>query len=190
MITKDYSKYLPGQVWYVEGENDPSKWKHGVLEKTRPWLIVNITTKGSAICIPITSSDHDMRNNPTAVVPIHFRDETNWFVLNQSKTIPFELFSKYMYTIDAELFKTVVTSYSNMLMGGIPTYAEPVAIPSKPIVEKKVNTITVVERPSTDPQGHPMVAASIKKDFNNMPMHQLIKKYGLPKYKICQIANG
>ena len=30
----------PGQIWYVEGEDDQTKWRRYVLEKTRPHLVI------------------------------------------------------------------------------------------------------------------------------------------------------
>lgn len=153
-----------GQVWMVDGENDPSKWRKGVQEKTRPGLIIGIHG-ASCNCVPITSSEEAKTYNKI------YKSLPNGDILlpTQIKTISREQLISYMYTVDNDILTDVTKQVASLFTDPGNNWYKPVSKRHQVSDNNKPagRTKTISDN----------LKRGILKDYTEMPMSKILYKY-------------
>ena len=150
-----------GQIWYVQGEDNPKDWKGALLGKTRPHLIISITGN-TAICAPLTHSEKQGTYNQ--IYKIMIEDVPNFVVLNQLKAVSEEEFLSYKTSINGKILTDIKNKITSLLMSE---------------GEKKQKQIITDE-----------IKKGLLQDYQFMPMKQLQNKYHLSKRAIYSAIWG
>lgn len=151
-----------GQIWMIKGEDNPKRWKKGIQEKTRPMLVIAIHG-ANCNCVPITSSELAKDYNKI----VHELPNNDILLLTQIRTISKVDFISYMYSISPEELMNINMMIAHMFMTPSTNWKHPV---SKKPPEGKI-----------DQKGSKVIPVKIKegiiKDFSEMPMMELLKRY-------------
>lgn len=171
-----------GQVWMIEQENDPSKWKKGTIAKTRPMLVVGVHG-ASTNCIPITSSEVSKEYNKI----YHQLQNGDILLLTQIRTISREEYIQYMYTVTNEEFRRINQKIIDM-------FAKPNQSNWYRPISRKSNK-SKPKRPEIDKDYTVETLPDAVKDYiishyTEEPMYQLLSHfsyYALTKSQVYQI---
>lgn len=170
-----------GQVWCVNDEDDSNNWKVGVIAKTRPMLVIAVHGN-SCNCVPITSSSKSKEYNKI----YHELPNKDVLLITQIKTVSKVDFKYYMYSIDAKEQLDINLEIASMFMN-------PQSNWKKPISKKQ----EYLQQERQSQQDYSSISSKVKKmikrDFSEMPMPSLLRKYhdfNITKQDVYLIALG
>lgn len=164
----------PGQIWYVEGEDDATKWRKYILEKTRPFLVIAVHG-GNINCIPITSS-----NNAKFYNVVLERGGNN-FVISQLTCKSRDEFKSYLTTVSKDVLEEVKQQVATTLLSEEGNWY-------RPISKKNSESVTTpaligadltkeVQLPNKKVPGK--VVYGILKEYQELPMSKILDNYRL-----------
>lgn len=172
------NKYVPGQVWICSGEDDQSKWKEGVIAKTRPVVIINVNAPGkNLVVIPMTSSERSASTSRNHYFRIG--KYNSWAILNSPKTVSFEDMLEYKYTLDKTVFEKILEGMKSVL---ILTNEELYEVPKQNQSKK--------HHQKNESSDRKRLITSLKREYTQKPMRVLMEKYGMSKAEIYQIVSA
>ena len=168
-----------GQVWMIRQEDNPEKWKKGLIAKTRPMLVVGVHGT-STNCIPITSSEGSKDYNKV----YHQLQNNDILLISQIRTISIDDHIQYMFNVTNDELRCVMEKLIDMF-----------SLPARynwyrPITRKHVinnNSPTpIIDLPKS-------VKTYILKNYTDYPMSELIrhfKSYSITKHQVYQIIHN
>ena len=175
----------PGQIWYVEGEDDQTKWRRYVLEKTRPHLVIAVHG-GNINCIPVTSSANAKYYN------IVLERGGNNFVISQLTCKSRDEFKSYVTTISKDILEEVKQKVAEALLSEDANWFQPIS-------KKNMNRGTVPQLLRFDMSKEIQLANktvpgkivyAILRDYQEKPMSALLndyRRYNITKRDIYMI---
>lgn len=172
-----------GQVWCVNDEDDASNWKVGVIAKTRPMLVIAVHGN-SCNCVPITSSSKSKEYNKI----YHELPNKDVLLITQIKTVSKVDFKYYMYSIDSKEQLDINLEIASMFMNPASNWKKAVSKKQEYLQEHAIRP-----RSPTDKRIPNKVRQMIIRDYSEMPMTQLLKKYhgyDLSKQDVYLIMTG
>lgn len=169
-----------GQVWCVNDEDDSSNWKVGVIAKTRPMLVIAVHGN-SCNCVPITSSSKSKEYNKI----YHELPNKDVLLITQIKTVSKVDFKYYMYSIDTKEQLDINLEIASMFINPQSNWKKPIS--------KKQEFLQQEKAKQEGSNISSKIKKMIKRDFSEMPMISLLRKYhdfNVSKQDIYLIALG
>lgn len=176
----------PGQIWYVEGEDDEAKWRRYILEKTRPHLVVAVHG-GNINCVPVTSSGNAKYYN------IVLERGGNNFVISQLTCKSRDEFKSYLTTVSKEILEEVKQKVAESILSEDANWFQPIS-KKKPTGQATVPQLLRVDLGKEIKLANKTVPGrivyAILKDYQEKPMSSLLndyRRYNITKRDIYMI---